>query len=45
MVPEAIARDLSVQARRILGFDTRVPASLDEFFLPDSERLYKPGQG
>jgi len=45
MVPEAIAQDLSLQARRILGFDTRVPTSLDEFFRPDSERLYKPGQG
>jgi len=36
---------LNEQARRIIGFDTRIPASMDEFFLPDDDRLYKPGQG
>ena len=36
---------LNNQAKRILGFDSRVPASLEEFFLPENERLYKTGQG
>lgn len=33
------------QARRVLGFDTRLPASMEEFFRPENDRLYKPGQG
>ena len=40
-----ISDSLNDQARRLIGFDARVPTSMDEFFLPDSERLYKPGQG
>lgn len=31
--------------RRLLGFDVRMPASLDEYYLPEEERLYKAGQG
>jgi ectoine hydroxylase-related dioxygenase (phytanoyl-CoA dioxygenase family) len=42
--PEYTA-NLSPQARRILGFDTRLATTMDEFFLPEQERLYKPGQG
>jgi hypothetical protein len=44
-VPAAIAERLNAQARRLLGYDTRLPASLDELFLPEVERLYKPNQG
>lgn len=44
-IPDSISRELDSQARRILGFDTRVPTCLDEFFVPESERLYKPNQG
>lgn len=40
-----VSDSLNDQARRLLGFDTRVPACLEEFFLPESERLYKAGQG
>lgn len=36
---------LNAQARRIIGFDTRLPASMDEFFVPEEQRLYKPNQG
>ena len=43
-IPTNISDQLNAQARRIIGFDTRLPTSLDEFFVPDSERLYKPGQ-
>jgi ectoine hydroxylase-related dioxygenase (phytanoyl-CoA dioxygenase family) len=45
MVPAEIADGLNAQARRLLGFDTRLPTSLDEFFLPEDQRLYKSGQG
>jgi ectoine hydroxylase-related dioxygenase (phytanoyl-CoA dioxygenase family) len=31
--------------RRFLGFNVRMPASLDEYYLPESERLYRAGQG
>lgn len=31
--------------RRILGFDVRVPTSMEEFYRPPDERLYKGGQG
>jgi ectoine hydroxylase-related dioxygenase (phytanoyl-CoA dioxygenase family) len=44
-IPAPIAGALSPQARRIIGFDTRLPTSLEEFFLPEERRLYKPGQG
>lgn len=36
--------DLNDSARKFLGFDVRMPQSLDEFYLPESERLYKPNQ-
>lgn len=40
-----IADQLNSQARRILGFDTRLPTSMAEFFQPEERRLYKPNQG
>lgn len=45
LVPSEIADALNAQGRRLLGYDTRVPASLEELFLPEDKRLYKPGQG
>ena len=30
--------------RRFLGFDVRVPTSLEEYYRPPEERLFKPGQ-
>jgi len=39
------AEYLSPTVRRVLGFDVRVPTSLDEFYVPPEERLYKAGQG
>ena len=44
-VPRPIADALGPQGRRLLGYDTRLPASLDEFFVPEDQRLYKPNQG
>lgn len=44
-IPDNISSQLNAQARRLIGFDTRVPASLDEFFLPEDQRLYKANQG
>ena len=44
-VPRPIADALGPQGRRLIGYDTRLPATLDEFFVPDEQRLYKPNQG
>ena len=40
-----LAEQLNAQGRRLLGFDTRLPTSMEEFFLPYEQRLYKPNQG
>lgn len=45
MLPATITDQLNPQARRLIGFDTRLPSSLEEFFLPEDKRLYKPNQG
>ena len=44
-IPDEISNQLNQSARRIIGFDTRLPTSLEEFFLPEEQRLYKPNQG
>jgi Phytanoyl-CoA dioxygenase (PhyH) len=44
-IPEEISNQLNGQARRLIGFDTRLPTNLDEFFLPEEQRLYKANQG
>ncbi|MDB5042077.1 MAG: Phytanoyl-CoA dioxygenase [Candidatus Eremiobacteraeota bacterium] len=31
--------------RRFLGFDVRMPTSLEEYYVPEDARLYKAGQG
>lgn len=43
-VSPEILNQLNVQAQRIIGFDTRIPTNLEEFFKPDNERLYKSNQ-
>jgi ectoine hydroxylase-related dioxygenase (phytanoyl-CoA dioxygenase family) len=43
-IPNKITDKLNSQARRIIGFDTRLASNLDEFFRPDDERLYKSNQ-
>lgn len=43
-IPSKISDQLNSQARRIIGFDTRLPSSLEEFFLPENQRLYKSNQ-
>ncbi|HFU74950.1 MAG TPA: phytanoyl-CoA dioxygenase [Arcobacter sp.] len=44
-IPSNIADNLGSRARRIIGYDTRLPTNLEEFFLPEDERLYKANQG
>jgi len=45
MVPPEILATLGETGRRFLGFDVRVPTSLDEYYLPPDQRLYKSNQG
>jgi hypothetical protein len=37
--------ELPDDLRRVLGYDARVPATLDEWYQPPEKRFYKPGQG
>jgi ectoine hydroxylase-related dioxygenase (phytanoyl-CoA dioxygenase family) len=45
LVPKEIVDALGPRGKRFLGFNVRMPASLDEFYLPAEQRLYKAGQG
>jgi ectoine hydroxylase-related dioxygenase (phytanoyl-CoA dioxygenase family) len=45
MIDQAVAEGLSPTLRRLLGFNVRVPTSLDEYYVSDDQRLYKAGQG
>jgi ectoine hydroxylase-related dioxygenase (phytanoyl-CoA dioxygenase family) len=40
-----VAERLSERSRRLLAYNVRMPTSLNEFFLPPEQRLYKPNQG
>ncbi|MET0385504.1 MAG: phytanoyl-CoA dioxygenase family protein [Polyangiales bacterium] len=41
---DAAAR-FSPDVQQLLGYNSRVPASLDEWYQPPERRFYKPGQG
>jgi len=45
MVPPERAPALSPTLRRVLGFDVRMPTSLDEYYVDEADRLYKANQG
>ena len=45
LVPPAIVEQLGDVGRRFLGFNVRIPASLEEYYLPEEQRLYKANQG
>jgi hypothetical protein len=43
--PSDLVAKLNERSRRLLGFNVRVPASMEEFLLPADQRLYKADQG
>lgn len=46
--PRALGYDcksLSERLKQVLGYHSRVPATLDEWYQPPDNRMYKPGQG
>lgn len=45
LVPPELVEKLGPVGRRFLGFNVRVPASLEEYYVPANERLYLSGQG
>jgi ectoine hydroxylase-related dioxygenase (phytanoyl-CoA dioxygenase family) len=45
MMPAEAMGGLSRKARQFLGFDARVPTSMDEFYVAPEQRLYKANQG
>ena len=45
LVPRELVDELGPVGRRFLGFNVRMPASLDEYYVPEERRLYKAGQG
>lgn len=42
---EDVGRQLPEAIRQVIGYNARVPASLDEWYQPPEKRMYKPGQG
>lgn len=45
LVPPELVEKLGPVGRRFLGFNVRVPASLEEYYVPPEQRLYQAGQG
>lgn len=45
LVPPPVVAALGEVGRRFLGFNVRMPTSLEEYYVPAEQRLYKPGQG
>lgn len=45
LVPTHLVERLGPVGRRFLGFNVRVPASLEEYYVPPEHRLYLPNQG
>lgn len=45
LVPSHLVERLGPVGRRFLGFNVRVPASLEEYYVPPEHRLYLPNQG
>jgi ectoine hydroxylase-related dioxygenase (phytanoyl-CoA dioxygenase family) len=45
LVDQTLINELTPTLRRILGFNVRVPASMEEYYLPEEQRLYKANQG
>lgn len=39
------AGKLSDDMKQVLGYNARIPASLEEWYQPPEKRMYKPGQG
>ena len=45
MIGEEVGKSMSLLTRQVLGYNARVPASLEEWYKPSNERLYLCNQG
>jgi len=45
LVPRGLINNLGDDGRRLIGMNVRMPTTLEEFYLPEDQRLYKPNQG
>ncbi len=45
LIPKDIIDSFGENGRRLIGMNVRMPTSLEEFYLPPEQRLYKPNQG
>lgn len=45
LVPAQTLASMGERGRRLIGMNVRMPTSLEEFYLPADQRLYKPDQG
>lgn len=45
LIPQNIIDGFGENGRRLIGMNVRMPTSLEEFYLPADQRLYKPNQG
>lgn len=44
-IGDAAGSQLSETLRQVIGFNSRTPATLDEWYQPPEKRMYRPGQG
>lgn len=44
-LPSSVVLAQKPRTQKLLGWDTRVPASLDEYYRPEDQRLYRRHQG
>ncbi|PBQ31535.1 hypothetical protein CNR22_07065 [Sphingobacteriaceae bacterium] len=44
-LPSEMIGKFSEKLKRLVGYNVRVPSSIEEFYLPTEQRLYKGGQG
>jgi ectoine hydroxylase-related dioxygenase (phytanoyl-CoA dioxygenase family) len=45
MVTPEVLESLGEVGRRLLGFNVRMPTSMEEYYVPEEQRLYKANQG
>jgi ectoine hydroxylase-related dioxygenase (phytanoyl-CoA dioxygenase family) len=45
LVPDNLINQLGANGQRLLGMNVRMPSCIEDFYLPEEHRLYKPGQG
>jgi len=45
LVPNDVLDGLGEVGRRFLGFNVRIPTSLEDYYVPEAQRLYRANQG